>query len=163
MPGRTRKVKSRPGLYVRFWLRSGHFAARLLRKVVRHDPTRAHVTVLGWCGCCWRRDDRRVCGRRCAGLGQVYRPPHLPCPVRAMSSQGGQDRTYRSVLQSESEERHYFFATFPGTLFFTALPFPSSSSACRTFLNSLNSALSTFGNCRSSLSSALTMVEPITT
>ena len=28
-------------------------------------------------------------GAACAGLGQVYRPPHLPSPVRATSSQGG--------------------------------------------------------------------------
>ena len=55
--------------------------------------------------------------------------------------------------------RHFtFFATF-----FTALRFPSTSSASRICLNSLRSALSTLGNCRSSRSSALTMVEPITT
>src|SRR4030088_163562 len=110
------------------------FAARPLGKVVSHDPTRAHVTVLGWCGCCWRRDDGRVCGRRSmrrARTGLQTSSPALPCPGHVQSR--GQDRTYRSALQSESEERHYFFATFAGTLFFTALPFPSSSSACRTF------------------------------
>ena len=32
----------------------------------------------------------------------------------------------------KGEERRYFFATFPAAGFFTALPFPSSSSALRT-------------------------------
>src|SRR3954469_1210483 len=51
----------------------------------------------------------------------------------------------------------------PYDFFATAPPFPSFSSASRTFLNSCSEAASTFGNRRSSLSSALTMVEPITT
>src|ERR1700733_1861605 len=46
--------------------------------------------------------------------------------------------------------------------FITALPLPSSSSALRTCLNSLRSALSTCGNFRSSFSSAVTMVAPNT-
>ena len=51
----------------------------------------------------------------------------------------------------------------PYILAFAARPFSSSSSAWRTSLNSLSSALSTLGKCRSSFSSAATMVEPITT
>ena len=49
------------------------------------------------------------------------------------------------------EERRYFFVPFSGT---ASLPFSSASSASRTCLNSLRSALSTLGKCRSSLSSA---------
>src|ERR1700716_126616 len=50
-----------------------------------------------------------------------------------------------------------FFATF------FPPPLPSSSSALRTCLNSSSDALSAFGNFRSSVSSALTIAEPITT
>src|ERR1700760_4936196 len=58
----------------------------------------------------------------------------------------------------------YDFAPFFVTTFFpTADRLSSFSSALRTCLNSSSEAASTFGNLRSSPSSALTMAEPITT
>ncbi len=47
--------------------------------------------------------------------------------------------------------------------FFTARPFPSLSRASRTCLNSSNEALSVRGNRKFSVSSVLTIAEPITT
>src|SRR5258708_10344997 len=64
---------------------------------------------------------------------------------------------FRGVRRPMMKLHFTFFAAF-----FTAAFFPSASSASRTCLNSLRSALSTLGKCRSSWSSALTMVEPIT-
>jgi hypothetical protein len=48
-------------------------------------------------------------------------------------------RWYRPPRKA-GEERRYLFATFPAAFFFTALPFPSASSASRTCLNSLRLA-----------------------
>ena len=64
--------------------------------------------------------------------------------------------------KKESKERSYLFAAFPAAAFFPP-PLPSSSSALRTCLNSCSDALSARGNRKFSVSSALTMAEPITT
>jgi hypothetical protein len=69
-------------------------------------------------------------------------------------------RRFRGVRRPMMKLHFTFFAAFFTAAFFL---FPSASSASRTCLNSLRSALSTLGKCRSSRSSALTMVEPITT
>ena len=54
------------------------------------------------------------------------------------------------------------FADFAAAAFF-APPLPSSSSAIRTSLNSCSDPLSALGNRKFSVSSVLTMAEPITT
>ncbi len=68
------------------------------------------------------------------------------------------DHSARRHHQSAGLALETFFA-----LAFFARPFPSFSSALRTCLNSCSDALSARGKCRSSVSSALTIAEPITT
>ena len=100
-------------------------------------------------------------------MGRAQRNPSLASPglgwwVSRRSTHPTACRIprFRGARRSMTRLHFTFFVT---TAFFTALRFPSASSASRTCLNSLRSALSTLGKCRSSLSIALTMVEPITT
>src|SRR3954447_10851209 len=79
---------------------------------------------------------------------------HHICKIYSSSFEEGKRRARR---RGESGGQSTFFVA-P-----LVRPLPSLSSALRTCLNSSNEALSTRGNCRASVSSVLTIAEPITT
>src|SRR5436190_21168772 len=79
---------------------------------------------------------------------------HHICKIYSSSFEEGKRR---SPHRDESGSQPAFFAAR------LLRPLPSLSSALRTCLNSSNDALSARGNCRPSVSSVLTIAEPITT
>ena len=83
----------------------------------------------------------------------VYKVGLLHTQTASVNSPGAVVKAYARMRASH---RYFDFPVFPS-------PFPSFSSASRTSANSLRSALSTLGKCRSRVSSAATMLEPITT
>src|SRR5471032_536809 len=91
----------------------------------------------------------------------MRQPGDLRRTGRRESASSHPRRSCRGHVRLSVQER-YFFACFSVDAFFP-LPLPSSSSALRTSLNSSSDALSALGNFRSSVSSALTIAEPITT
>jgi hypothetical protein len=94
------------------------------------------------------------------GLAAPRRPSLVVQKVRRIADAVDDDGLRRGDGRASSRRMMGFAALYPSCFF---VAFPSASNASRTCLNSLRSALSTSGKCRSSLSSALTMAEPITT